>query len=396
MDRYHMSIDVQRLSYIDGVLEKALDSKQVAGGTVSIVQGDREVFRRHFGYADVEKGTKPDDGTIFRMFSMTKPVTAVAALILMERGILDYDDRVSTYLDGFKNTTVLDWNTGKGKPASREVQIRDLLTMTSGLVYPADWSESSKQMARLFDRNTDLIRQGGGMSTVDFCNEMGRVPLVCEPGTTWMYGTSADVLGAVVEVASGKPFGTFLQDEVFAPLGMVDTAFYVPEEKYHRLAQAYYDDGEDRLREVDFMNLCITDYRKPPRFESGGAGLVSTVDDYQRFARMLLGYGTLDGVKVLGRESVELMQTPYLKNGIQNEHAHEGYNYGCLVRILEDRQLAGTNASLGEFGWDGWMGTYFCVDPKEDLVVMYFVQQCGAGFSNVARKVRAITYGAIE
>ncbi|MCD7800041.1 MAG: beta-lactamase family protein [Ruminococcus sp.] len=390
-------MNLQRLKYIDNVTEDAVRNGEVSGGTVCIVKDNVEVYRKHFGFADRERQIVPNNDTIFRMFSMSKPITAVATLILIERGMLDYNDRVSKYLDGFKNPTVLDWNTGKGVPTDRELQIRDLLTMTSGIVYPDNWSESCKQMAVLFDKNTELIKQGKGMSTVEFCNQMGKIPLVCKPNTAWVYGASADVLGAIIEVVSKKSFGEFLKDEIFTPLGMKDTGFYIPKEKYHRLAQAYYHDADGNFKIFDFMNLCITDYKEPPKFESGGAGLVSTIDDYQQFIKMLLNKGTLNGIRILGSKSIDLMRTPYLSKEIMAKKIdNDGYNYGCLVRILEDKQVAGTNASIGEFGWDGWLGTYFNVDLLENLSVMCFVQECGIGFSNLARKVRAITYGAID
>jgi len=382
---------------IQKVLDDAVKSNSVAGGTVAILMGDNEVYRQHFGYANIEKNIKPDDNTIFRMFSMTKPVTAVATMILIERGLLDYNDNVSKYLDGFKNPTVLDWNTNKGIPADREVQIRDLLTMTSGLPYPGDWSESSKQVAELFDKNTELIRQGGGMSTVDFCNEMGKIPLLFNPSHTWLYGTSADVLGAIIEVVSGKSLRSFLKDELFNPLGMVDTDFYISEDNYHRLAEVYYhDDDKNILVPFTGMNLCITDYKKPPKFESGGAGLVSTINDYQKFIKMLMHNGEYNGVRILGRKSVELLRTPALSSKQMEGKDDKEYNYGCLVRVLQDTQIAGTNASIGEYGWDGWTGNYFCIDPVENISVMYFIQLCGAGFTDVARKIRAITFGSIE
>lgn len=394
-------MNLENLKYIDSVVNKAVKDEIVAGGTVCIIKDNQEVYRKHFGYADREKKIIPNDDTIFRIFSMTKPITAVATLILMERGILDYNDSVSKYLDGFKNPTILDWNTGKGIPTNREVLIRDLLTMTSGLVYPADWSESCKQMAVLFDKNIELIKKGQGMSTVEFCNEMGKIPLVCEPNTAWIYGTSADVLGAVIEVATEKSFGKFLEDEIFTPLGMVDTGFYIPKEKYHRLAQAYYHDNDGNFKIYDFMNLCITDYKEPPKFESGGAGLVSTINDYQKFIKMLLNNGTFNGVRILGKKSIDLMKTPYLSDEIIKKRdnikdSNSGYNYGCLVRILENKQISGTNGSIGEFGWDGWQGTYFNVDLSEKLSIMYFVQECGIGFSDTARKIRSIVYGSLD
>ncbi|MGN1412514.1 MAG: serine hydrolase domain-containing protein [Oscillospiraceae bacterium] len=392
---------IESLKYIEPVLDKALQDKKFAGGTVCIIKNSQEVYRKHFGYSNLEKKIKPNDETIFRMYSMTKPITAVATLILIERGLLDYNDKVSQYLDGFKNPTILDWNTKKGIPTDKELQIRDLLTMTSGLVYPNDWSESGIQMAKLFDENTKLIQQGGGMSTVEFCNKMGSIPLVCEPNTAWIYGTSADVLGAIIEIVSGKSLGEFFQDEIFKPLGMVDTGFYIPEEKYSRLAECYYQKDDNPLHPFDFMNLCITDYKNPPKFESGGAGLVSTINDYQQFIKMLMNNGTLNGTRILGKKSIELMRTPYLNSEIMKKRdnikdSNMGYNYGCLVRVLENKQISGTNASIGEYGWDGWTGNYFFIDPQEDLSIMFFVQQCGLGFSDTARKIRAITYGSLD
>lgn len=392
---------MENLKYIEPVLNDALQSKKFAGGTVCIIKDGQEVYRKHFGYANLEKKVKPNDETIFRMYSMTKPITAVATLILIERGLLDYNDKVSQYLDGFKNPTILDWNTKKGIPTDKELQIRDLLTMTSGLVYPNDWCESGIQMAKLFDENTKLIQQGGGMSTIEFCNKMGSIPLVCEPNTSWVYGTSADVLGAIIEVVSGKSLGEFFQDEIFKPLGMVDTDFYIPEEKYSRLCECYYQKDDNPLHPFDFMNLCITDYKKPPKFESGGAGLVSTINDYQQFIKMLMNDGTLNGKRILGKKSIELMRTPYLSREIMKKRddikdSNSGYNYGCLVRVLENKQVAGTNASIGEYGWDGWTGNYFFIDPQEDLSIMFFIQQCGLGFSDTARKIRAITYSALD
>lgn len=392
-----MMMNIENLKYIEPVLNKALEEKKFAGGTVCILKDDKEVYRKHFGYANLEKHIPPCDDTIFRLYSMTKPITAIATLILIERGILDYNDDVSKYLEGFKNLTVLDWNTNKGIPFNKSLKIRDLLTMTSGLVYPADWSESCRQMAKLFDENTKLIKQGGGMSTVDFCNRMGSIPLVCEPNTAWIYGTSADVLGAIIEVASGVTFGKFLHDEIFSPLGMVDTGFYISEKDYPRLSECYYQKDDDPLHIFDFMNLCITDYKKPPKFESGGAGLVSTVNDYKQFVKMLLNYGSLNGKRILGRKSIELMKSPYLSDEIMRKKGDDnlGYNYGCLVRVLENLQMAGSNGSIGEFGWDGWTGNYFCVDHTENLAILFFIQQCGLGFSDTARKIRAITYGSL-
>ena len=152
------------------------------------------------------------------------------------------------------------------------------------------------------------------------------------------------------------------------------------------------------MKVYDGINLCISDYKKPPKFESGGAGLVSTVKDYQKFIKMILNGGIYNGNRIIGKRTIELMRTPALKPSQMDSltGSNSGYNYGCLVRVLQDRQLAGTNASLGEFGWDGWTGNYFSIDPVENISIMYFIQKCGAGFSDVARKIRAITYSSLD
>lgn len=349
------------------------------------------------GFADIENRTPIQQDTIYRMFSMSKPVTAVATMILYERGQLNLLAPVSDYLEGFHNQQVL---TSDGLiPIKRAVTIQDLLNMTSGIAYPDESFEVGRRMQKVFSEVEQSYHKGIKVSTIEFANRIGRVPLEFQPGEHWRYGASADVIGAIIEVISGKSFGQFLKDEIFHPLNMVDTDFYVPEEKLHRFSKAYEYNAELKSL-IPFTGdmLAIFDYLIPPSFESGGAGLVSTIKDYSRFAQMLANNGVHNGIRILGRKPVEYLSTPQLTptQAITYDwDAQTGYNYGNLMRSMVDPAKAASNGSIGEFGWDGWTGNHFMVDPKEKLVMLYMIQRCGGTNPSMLRKLRSINYGAI-
>jgi CubicO group peptidase (beta-lactamase class C family) len=281
----------------------------------------------------------------------------------------------------------------------RPVLIKDLLNMTSGIAYPDESFEVGLQMKALFDDIQSAYHQDKQVNTVDFANRIGQIPLEFQPGERWRYGASADVLGAVIEVASGKSFGAFLKDEIFLPLGMADTGFYVPVEKRDRFANVYdYDQEQKKLVPFTGDMLAIFDYLTPPAFESGGAGLVSTIKDYSRFALMLANGGVHNGRRILGHKTVEYLMTPQLTKEQAVPFTWEqnlGYNYGNLMRILVDPVKAASNGSIGEFGWDGLTGNYFMVDPKEKLILIYMIQRCGGTNPKMFRNLRSILYGAL-
>lgn len=389
---------MNNFGYIEKIVNSEIENKNIVGASVCVCRHGEYIYRNNFGWADKEKNIPMKDNTIFRMYSMTKPITAVAAMILMERGQLDLMQPVSDFIDTFEKQKVIAWGEDKPKDAKGKILIRDLLNMTSGLVYPGDWSEAVKYADVLFRENTDKILSGNGMSTYDFARAMGELPLAFEPSEQWCYGTSADVLGAVIEIASGKKFSEFLRDEIFVPLGMEDTGFFVPEEKRERFAQLYTDDENGNLIPFNSLHLCVGDYTAPPAFESGGAGLVSTADDYMKFANMLLNKGEYKGVRILGRKTVDFMTKPQLSEN-QKKYCQwdslAGYSYGNLMRIMENPGLSGSNGDTGEFGWDGWTGVYFTINPAEDMVIMYMIQRCGAGFTQGVRKIRSAVYSGI-
>lgn len=270
---------------IQSIMDAETENRNLAGRSLLILQEGREIFYHEAGLADVEAGRPVRRDTIFRIFSMTKPITAAAVMLLVDQGRLDLMDPVSRYLPGFGETRVLaDGSLGANEtPAT----IRDLLQMTSGLVYPDGDDPASRGIQGVYDRIEALRGTGEELTTGQIARAFGEAPLRFAPGTDWNYGVSADVLGAVVEAASGMAFGDFLEEELFRPLGMKDTAFFVPEEKRERLAAAYRREAGEPPRRYETNYLGIDMKMEKPGFQSGGAGLAGTVDDYARFAEML-------------------------------------------------------------------------------------------------------------
>ena len=273
---------------LSACLRQAVENHEAAGVSLLVLKDGKELCHAREGYADIAAGKQLRRDSIFRLYSQSKPVTAAAAMILVDRGILDLMAPVDQYLPGFANPRVVEAD-GTVHPAVRGPWILDLLGMTSGTCYP-DADPAGQYAARVFDENHAQILAGGGMNTLDFCNRLGEQPLAFEPGTRWRYGTSADILGAVIEAASGKRFSDFLREELFEPLGMKDTAFWVPEEKRDRLVTCYKR-VPGSLETFSSLHLAVGVYDREPAFESGGAGLVSTLDDYAAFAGMLMKYG---------------------------------------------------------------------------------------------------------
>lgn len=382
---------------MDRILQQEVTEGRVKGVSALVLHKGKELYYNQFGYADAEKAIPMQRDTIIRLYSMSKPVTAAATMILVERGELDLWDPVSKYLPCFKNQKV--WDDEKGEvEAEREVTIFDLLNMTSGITYPDAETEPGRRMQTVVETFVARRDAGERVDTQEYMRGIASVPLVFQPGDRWMYGFSADVLGGVIEAATGKPYGGFLQEELFEPLGMKDTGFYVPKEKLARFAQAYEPTEDGQL--IPHVGSHLGEYYKEDvAFESGGAGLVSTLDDYSHFAYMLAHKGVYQGRQILGRKTVEFMTQNRLTEHQRRTLIWEsvlGYGYGCLMRVLIDQGAAGSNATPGEFGWDGWTGNYVTMDPAEDLVFLYFIQRCGAGTTPAVRKLRMATYAALE
>ncbi len=372
---------------LTGILKDAVENGEAAGISLLVRKNGRDAVYASYGYADVAERRPVERDTIFRLYSQTKPVTSAAVMLLCERGAIDLMDPAEKYLPGFRGQKVcLD---GKTVPAERPVNIRDLLGMTAGLCYP-DADLAGQCAARVFEENQRMMDAGGnGWGTVEFCDRLGRQPLAFQPGAHFRYSTCADVLGAIVEIASGKRFSVFLKEEIFDRLGMKDTAFWVPVEKRSRFARCY-ERGTEGLTEWTGRHLCCGDYSREPAFESGGAGLVSTLDDYARFADMLLGEGETGGVRILSPETVRFMTAAQLMPAPQAEiwDSLWGFGYGKLMRVMTDPgQYAGFSRT-GEYGWDGWLGSYFANFPRERMTFLMMENTTNTGTAAVTRKLR--------
>lgn len=399
-------MNYNNLQYLKPVMQKEINSGSIHGCAIRIIHNNQVIHEEELGYADKENAVPIKKDTIYRMYSMTKPITAAAVMILYERGMIDLFDPVSDYLQGFHNQKV--WTKEGLVDVKKPVTIWNLLTMTSGLIYPDQRSHVGHLMDELYSEAEKQWKQGNPFNTLELCNRIGELPLTFQPGEKYCYGTSADILGGIIEVASGKKLSQFLQEEVFSPLGMVDTGFNVPNDKLSRLAVLYeYKEQEKQLQPCEWSRLGYGTTSPAPDFELGGGGLVSTMQDYSRFAMMLSNGGIYDNVRILGTKTVRFMTQPQLStdliayydndNAAKSNYSHgsRGYNYGILMRNLIDPAKAGSNGSIGEFGWDGWSGNHFFVDPKENLILLYMIQKADGCNASVIRKLRAITYSIL-
>lgn len=384
---------------LERLIETAVEKEEIAGANIVVIRDGQEMAFAAGGYADIEAGKKYERDTIARLYSMTKPVTSAAAMLLMERGLLDPGAFVEEFLPGFHNAIVA--SGGKLVPTVRPVRICDLLNMTSGLMYGGDvTSVCSMETEKLFDRIKEHLYLEDAMTTQEVANRLGLIPLQFQPGESFQYGTSADVLGAVIEVISGKTFGEFLKEEFFEPLDMEDTAFYVPENKQERLAKVYQR-TEQGLELYTENHLGIMNAMKQvPAFESGGAGLVSTLDDYAKFAAMLLQEGSYQGKQILKPQTVHYMTNGSLMSWQQEVldqcwESIRGYTYANLLRIQKEPGKSPMFTSIGEYGWDGWLGAYFCNSPKDRLTMLLTMQLKDAGTTSLTRRLKNVIWSEL-
>ncbi|MBE6025118.1 MAG: beta-lactamase family protein [Cellulosilyticum sp.] len=388
----------ERLNRIQEILDEMVDTSYVAGVNCLILEGGKEVGYYEAGYASLEQKKPIKRDTIFSLYSMSKPITAAAAMILMERGKIDLLDPVEKFILSFKGQQVIE--NRERTDCKKPVTIKDLLSMTSGILYGSDTGLTGLAMHELFEDIKTNLLSPKAYTTLEVASHIGYIPLDFQPGTHWAYGASADVLGAVIEVVAEKSFGEFLKENIFDPLGMIDTDFWVPENKRERLAKVY-ENGVEGLVEYNGNNLGIlTSMDKKPRFESGGAGLVSTIDDYKRFATMLLNNGEYEGTRILAPQTVAYMTSCQLPSKLNEEVALwdslRGHSYGNLMRIMHAPELAIFNGSKGEYGWDGWLGPYFANDPAHNLTFLMMQQKTDTGTTPYTRKLRNIVSSAIE
>lgn len=375
------------------LMARAVADGFTAGVSVLVQQDGEEQFFDAQGWADVESRESLRRDHIFRLYSMTKPITAVAAMLLVERGQLDLNMPVSEVLPGFARVKVM--KDGTAVDAERPVTVLHLMNMTSGLTYGDGNTPEGRQVLQYVASCAEALHTGHEVTTVEFAEGLAKIPLAFQPDNGWCYGFSADVLGAVIERVSGMRFGAFLEENLFKPLTMKDTGFWVPEEKYSRLASAYESGENGTVKKFTEDHLMISNRMdRPPRFESGGAGLVSTIDDYARFARMLLNGGSLGGVRILSEQTVEYLTsgalTPVQQEGLRKFGGHEGYTYTHLLRRMVDPGQACLMTRQGEYGWAGWLGCYFANIPDQNMTVLLMQQKKAGGTTSLTRKIRNV------
>lgn len=382
-----------KLGYLNQLFETEMKEKRIKGAAIQIIQNGEVAFSNQYG--------SDKEDTIYKIFSMSKPIASVAAMILYERGMLDLYDPVSKYLPAFSEMKVVGENGLED--AKNPILIRDLMNMTSGLVYPDVTGMSEMCMQKVAEEALKRAKSGEKLSNVDICSMFADAPLKFEPGKRWNYGTSTDVCGAVVEVISGVTYGAFIQKEILEPLGMTDTAFYIPESKLNRMAKVYTRiDETGHLAEAKLSDLEYLGMDTPtqiPYFESAGGGLYSTLSDYAKFAQMLLHDGIFQGKRILGRKTIAFMHLNQLSKEQEDSICWDslyGYSYGNFMRVMVDKAVGASNGSIGEFGWDGLTGNYFCVDQEEDLAVIYMQQIKEGADQSLRRKMRQIIYGSLE
>lgn len=381
-----------RLQRLTDAMQAYVQQGRLAGGVALVARRGKVVYLEAFGQRDREAKSPMKTDSMFRIASQSKAIVSVSVMILQEDGRLLITDPVSKFLPEFGTTTVAVPREGGGYdvvPARRPVTIRDLLTHTSGVSYgsgPARdrWTEAGFQGWYFADRDEPI-----GASIA----RLPQLPFDAQPGERWIYGYNTDILGAVVEKASGMALDVFLRTRVFEPLGMRDTHFYVPAQKADRLAAVYSTTsaGIERAPAAGTMNAQGAYLEGPRKSFSGGAGLVSTVSDYGRFLQMTLNGGTLDGVRLLSRTTVNLMTTDHLAG--KPFRAGEGFGLGFSVVL--DTGARGLPGSVGEYGWGGAYHSTYWVDPKEELVVVYLTQIIPATGLDDHGKLRALIYQAI-
>ncbi len=387
-----------RLARIRPWMERYVAEKKLPGMLVLVARRGRVVFCDTHGQRDVEANEPVSEDTIFRIYSMTKPITATAIMMLYEEGRFQLDEPIWHFLPMFKEMRVYAGGSAQKYdtvPAKSPITFKQLLTHTSGLSYGFTGSPVSPiyEAAKLDFQTEDA-------TLPQMMERLAKLPLLAQPGTEWNYSVSTDVLGALVETISGVPFDRFLRERIFDPLGLRDTDFYVYQGQRHRFAANYEKGKEGGMKLVD--PPATSPYLKPRKLCSGGGGLVSTAPDYLRFARMLERKGALDGVRILGRKTVEYMTMNHLGGDLASmgtprfsETSYAGIGFGLGVSVVLDPAKAEVVTSPGVFAWGGAASTEFWIDPKEELVVIQLTQLLPSSSYPIRREMRALVYQAL-
>ncbi len=371
-----LGLSAERLARATQAIEEDVAAGRIAGAIGLVARRGKIAYFEVRGQADRERQRPMKKDTILRIYSMTKPIVSAALMMLHEEGKFMLTDPVARYLPQYKDMEVMvDAPTWPGDPkrasrvpARREITVQDLMRHTAGMTYGLFGGTS---VDKLYTGVTVLDKTG---TLDDMSRKLGKLPLVFHPGEKWHYSVAVDVQGHLIEMLSGMPLDRFLEERIFKPLGMVDTGFHVPKAKLDRLAQLYAP-TEEPNKKLRVADASVSEwFVKPGTFFSGGGGLLSTTGDYVRFAQMMLNGGELNGVRLLGRKTVELMTTDHTDGIDMSLTLRPGWGFGLGVAVHEDPGTSGSAVSVGTFSWGGAAGTRVWMDPVEDLVVIYMVQ----------------------
>jgi len=389
----------RRIERIEGWMQRQVSDERLAGIEVLLHRRGHTVFHRCHGKRDLARKADATPETIYRIYSMTKPLTAVAIMMLYEEGRFQLDDPITRYLPDFAHQRVFSgggYGAVMTEPAVRAITFRDLLTHTSGLTYAFMQATPVDAIYR-----AQKLELPGSLEPLgEVVGRLAKVPLIAQPGTEWNYSVSSDVLGHLVAVISGRPFDEFLRERVMRPLEMVDTDFFVPPDKVNRFAANYErgPDGRPRLIEDPEASRFL----QPPKAPSGGGGLVGTGRDYMRFCLMLLNRGACGSTRLLGRKTVELMTTNHLNGDMAAmgqprfaESNYHGIGFGLGFSVMLDPAKAQIVGSRGEYAWGGMASTAFWVDPQEDMAVVMMTQLTPSSTYPIRRELRVLAYQAI-
>ena len=395
--------DSQRLASVSALVDRYVAEGKLAGAQVQVAHRGEVALRHTVGRADVASDRPLGDDAIYRIYSMTKPITSIALMQLYEQGQVLLEDPVSAYIPEFAEMQVFTGGTPtapKVRPAQTAMTVKDVLTHASGLTY-----------GFFFQNNLDAMYRADGLGDFqlpDYTLEEGMrrlatKPLAFDPGTAWNYSMSTDVCGRLVEVIAGVGLDEYFAERITGPLGMDDTAFHVPADKKDRFTSNYALTPDEPLLIVDSFDA--SPYLSPPVFLSGGGGLVGTVDDYQRFVDMLLNGGELDGRRIIGRKTLEYMTINHLPEGktlnelgqsLFSEAVMEGMGFGLGFSTLVDPARNGAVSSGGEFAWGGAASTAFWVDPAEEITCVFMTQLMPSSSYPLRRELKATVYQALR
>ena len=389
--RENNGFSVERLQRVDAYLQQQVDSSRIAGAVGLVLRDGKVVYERAVGWSDRESGRRMTTDAMFRIASQTKALTSIAIMMLVEEGKVALGDPVSRFIPAYARTTVL--ANGQVVPAKRPITIRDLLTHTAGISYGTD-----SALAMRYQEKGLGPAAGWGWYTADkdepVCSTMEQLaslPFLRQPGEAWVYGYNTDILGCVVERASGVSLEEFIRTRITRPLRMNDTYFFVPPAQRDRLVAVYASDTTNRIARAPTGAKGQGHYVEGPRRNfSGGAGLVSTARDYARLLQMLLSGGELDGVRILSPQTVALMTT----NQSGTLYSTDGEGFGLGFAILERLGADNSLFSVGSFGWGGAYGSQYRVDPKQGIVVVFMLNQL-PNRSDVGAKFPTLVYQAL-